>query len=166
MFSLARSESQLKKKKKNTWIWWQVHIRPTKRKALTFALEDRKKSAVKHSTEKPNLLNLVNFSKIFCPRLQVNFALFYVNTKTMHLAKFLQWTIFLKHCRPKRVWPYFKLKKFLGTCSYTDSWHPNSQTAFAGITIDQYTTEKMSTFSILSKSYINWVLFLATLFNL
>ena len=33
-------------------------------------MQSRKKSAVKQSTEKPILLNFVNLSATFCPRLQ------------------------------------------------------------------------------------------------
>ena len=40
----------------NTWIWWQVPSHPTK--------------SQKHSVEKPVLLNFVNLSPTFCPRLQ------------------------------------------------------------------------------------------------
>ena len=37
------------------------------------------KSAVKDSTEKPNLLYSVNFSTIVSPRLQINFYMYEIN---------------------------------------------------------------------------------------
>ena len=40
-----------------------------KAKLWRFSVKNRKKLAVKHSTEKPVLLNFVNLSKTFCPRL-------------------------------------------------------------------------------------------------
>ena len=42
-----------------------------KAKFLHFSVNNRKISAVKHFTEKPILLNFVNLSTTFCPRLLV-----------------------------------------------------------------------------------------------
>ena len=50
-------------------------------KFLCFLLKHCKKSAVKHSIEKPNLLNFVNLSPAFCPRLQP-FAWFFQNRRS------------------------------------------------------------------------------------
>ena len=48
----------------------KVLSRPAKKKILTVLLHNFKKSAVTHSIEKPMLLNFVDLSTIFCPRLQ------------------------------------------------------------------------------------------------
>ena len=53
----------------NASIWWRVPSRPTQSQILTFFGKNRKKSAVKHSIEEPILLNVVNLSPTFCPRL-------------------------------------------------------------------------------------------------
>ena len=46
----------------NAWIWWWVPSQPAKKS---------QKSSAKHSIEKPNLLDFVNLSTAFCPRLLV-----------------------------------------------------------------------------------------------
>ena len=55
----------------NAWIWLWVLSRPTKSQILTYLVKNRKKSAVKHSIQKPILLNFVNLSPTFCSRLHV-----------------------------------------------------------------------------------------------
>ena len=46
-----------------------VPRRPPKSQSLTFFGRNGKKSAVKHSIEKPILLNFMTLSPNFCPRL-------------------------------------------------------------------------------------------------
>ena len=41
---------------------------------LTFSLKNCKKSTVKHSIQKPILLNFLNLFITFCPRLQLTFT--------------------------------------------------------------------------------------------
>ena len=43
-----------------SWIWWRGPSWPPKRQILTFVVENHKKSAVKHSTDIPIVLNFVN----------------------------------------------------------------------------------------------------------
>ena len=47
----------------------------------------RKKSAVKHSIEKPNLLNFVNMSPTFCPRLESKHVLSNSKKVLLHIRK-------------------------------------------------------------------------------
>ena len=47
----------------------RVHKRSSIRQILTLELENCEKPAVKHSIEKPILLNFVTLSKILCPTL-------------------------------------------------------------------------------------------------
>ena len=47
----------------------QAISRPPKRQILTVKLQNCKKSAVKHSIEKPVILNFLNLSTIIYPRL-------------------------------------------------------------------------------------------------
>ena len=48
------------------WNWRQAPSQPSKWQFLTVVLENCEKSVVKHSIEKPILLNFVKFSTIFC----------------------------------------------------------------------------------------------------
>ena len=66
MFKLLR---KLQKIPSSAWIWWRVPSWPPERQMLIFLPKNCEKSAIKHSIEKPNLLNLMNLSKIHCPRL-------------------------------------------------------------------------------------------------
>ena len=62
-----------------------------KAKFDVFWQKNCKNSAVKHSIEKPVLLNFVNLSPTFCPRLQLNG--FKVQTVLLdHVAKYSMWT--------------------------------------------------------------------------
>ena len=55
-------------RKSNAWIRMQVLNGQPKSQILMFFCKIRKKSAVKHSTGKPVLLDFVNLSMTFCPR--------------------------------------------------------------------------------------------------
>ena len=49
----------------------KILSQPPERHILTVVLQNYEKSAVKHFIEKPLLLGFLDFSTIFCPRLQI-----------------------------------------------------------------------------------------------
>ena len=48
------------------WTWWPVPSGSLKRQIWTVVPKNLEKSAIKHSIEKPMLLNSMNLSAIFC----------------------------------------------------------------------------------------------------
>ena len=73
----------------NAWIWWRVPSRTTKSQILTFLLKTRKKSAVKHSMQKPILLNFANLFTNFCPGLIQDIVLLFFQRSLGNIYLFL-----------------------------------------------------------------------------
>ena len=65
---------KIKKRLRIYWIWWEYLAVHPKAKFWHFSVKNRKKSAGKHSIEKPILLNFVKLSPIFCPRLWIDYC--------------------------------------------------------------------------------------------
>ena len=64
----------------NVWIWCQVPGHPPKGQILTIFGKKLQKISCKTFIEKPSLLNFVNLSPIFCPRLHIDDAMTFMTS--------------------------------------------------------------------------------------
>ena len=66
---------------------------PPKAKFGRFLVKNRKKSAVKHSIQKPILLNFLNLSRTFCPKLKE--VRFFFSEYPEHIFLFNLYSLFM-----------------------------------------------------------------------